>query len=192
MSSRTVTARIADGTFSRSTEEWNDGRPGTIACALMSRGRSSRRDYCSDRRWRCQIRVGVAAGREIRGRTLWHKTRYYGRCRRSGTTSIHRRHNPCRRGHYSRPIAEQTVRNAGSAGRQDYRTIADLSDRRYETIFTYTICHTATGTTRYKTNCITIATAVRMYTIGAAVGAILLLLCGVGRRYNRDFTAQSV
>lgn len=199
VSSGAVAAGIADGAFPRSTDEWNDGRTGTDACTLMSRRGRRRRHHCRDRRrWRRRssrnrlIRDGAAGG-QIGGRTLRHETGDHRR-RGCGTITVDRRQDPRRR----RAIADQAILTADSAGRQDHRTVADLSDRRYETILTYyTSCHTVTVATRYKTNGITIATADRMYTAvvadAAAVGAILLMtLLTTDRRDDRDFAAQSV
>lgn len=183
-----MAAGIADGALPRSTaDERNDGHG-----ALMTR-RGCRRGHHRSRSLRLIRVVG-----QIGGRTLGHQTGYHGcRSRRSGdTAAVERRQDPLRR----RSIADQTVLNTttttGTTGRQDHRTVADLSDRRYETILTYTSCHTVTVATRYKTNGITaIATTVRMYTIVAvAAGATILLnVAAAARRWDdRDFTAQSV
>lgn len=179
VSSCAVVAGIADGAFPRSADKWDDGRPST----LMPRRGRRRGHYRRCRRSRL-IRVG-----QIGSCTLCHQTGHYGRCRRCGTA---RRQDPLRGGpHHGRSVADQAILTAGTAGRQDHRTVTNLSDRRDETILTYTSCHTVTVATRYKTNGITIATAVvRMYTIVvAAAGAILLV---VARWDDRDFTAHSV
>lgn len=74
VSSGAVAAGIADGTFPRSTDEWNDGR--TAASALMSRGRRRRRHHRRSNqrliRGADAVVVIYGGGGQIGGRTLWH------------------------------------------------------------------------------------------------------------------------
>lgn len=127
-----------------------------------------------DRRHRRLVNNAGGSTGQIGSRALWYEPGHHRRANR-------------------RPIAQrrQDTRgtNATLAGRrQDHRSIADLPDRRQETI-TYT-----TTVTLNKTNG-TVDTVVRMDTIvGAVAQRVVVVVAAALRvgRYDRNIAAQSV